>query len=205
MSSRRYTRSNVVKRAPQPGQKRRRRMAVLSSVGRESFTCVSSCWQNGQRLPTLPCGTLSSQAGINRKTIAEGRHLLGHSALDGSVVPGGGAQTVEHVRDQTADLTELVFTETACRCRGRPEPKTRRDGGLFRIEGDGVLVARDLRPFEGGLGNLAGELHGPQIDEHQVGVGTAGYDVEPAGKERLGQGLRLGHDLRRVDRKRGGW
>src|SRR3546814_16739572 len=87
-------------------------------------------------MPTLPCGTLSSQAGINRKTIAEGRHLLGHSALDGSVVPGGGAQTVEHVRDQTADLTELVFPETACRCRGRPEQTTRRDGRLFRTDGD---------------------------------------------------------------------
>jgi hypothetical protein len=31
-----------VKREPQAGQKRRRRMALLSSVGRESFTCVSS-------------------------------------------------------------------------------------------------------------------------------------------------------------------
>src|SRR3546814_21109643 len=138
-------------------------------------------------MPTLPCGTLSSQAGIKRKTIAEGRHLLGHSALDGSVVPGGGAQTVEHVRDQTADLTELVFTETACRCRGRPEPKTRRDGGLFRTDGAGDLAARDLRTFEGGLGNLSGELLGPQIDVNPVGVDTAGQHVQPPGKERLNQ------------------
>ena len=36
--SRRWTRSNVVHRAPQSGQARRRRIAVLSSVGRESFT-----------------------------------------------------------------------------------------------------------------------------------------------------------------------
>jgi hypothetical protein len=41
VSSRSWTRSNVVKRAPQFGQKRRRRIAALSSVGRESFTCVS--------------------------------------------------------------------------------------------------------------------------------------------------------------------
>ena len=47
--SRSWTRSNVVKRAPQPSHWRRRRIAVLSSVGRESFTWLSSCAQNGQR------------------------------------------------------------------------------------------------------------------------------------------------------------
>ena len=42
VSSRSWTRSKVVKRPPQSGQTRRRRMAVLSSDGRESFTWVSS-------------------------------------------------------------------------------------------------------------------------------------------------------------------
>src|SRR3546814_19842344 len=117
-------------------------MAVLSSVGRESFTCVSSCWQNGQRMPTLPSGTLSSQAGINRKTIAEGRHLLGHSALDGSVVPGGGAQTVNQVRDQTSNFKELVLTATECSCRGRHDPQTRRTVAVFLHEGVWFTVSR---------------------------------------------------------------
>jgi hypothetical protein len=49
-SSRSCTRSNVVKRDPQDGQKRRRRIAPPSSVGRESFTWVSSWPQNGQRM-----------------------------------------------------------------------------------------------------------------------------------------------------------
>jgi hypothetical protein len=40
----------VVKRAAQAGQKRRLRMAAPSSVGRESFTCVSSLLQNGHRM-----------------------------------------------------------------------------------------------------------------------------------------------------------
>ena len=40
----------VVKRASHSGQKRRRRMATKSSEGRESFTCVSLCLQNGQRM-----------------------------------------------------------------------------------------------------------------------------------------------------------
>ena len=42
VSSRSCTRSNVVKRPPQSGQMRRRRMAAFSSVGRLSFTCVFS-------------------------------------------------------------------------------------------------------------------------------------------------------------------
>ena len=41
VSSRNCTRSNVVKRPPQSGQTRRRRIEEASSVGRESFTCVS--------------------------------------------------------------------------------------------------------------------------------------------------------------------
>jgi hypothetical protein len=39
--SRSCTRSKVVKRPPQVGQTRRRRMQAESSAGRESFTCVS--------------------------------------------------------------------------------------------------------------------------------------------------------------------
>jgi hypothetical protein len=50
VSSRSCTRSKVVKRAPQFGHCRRRRIAALSSVGRESLTCVSSFAQNGQRM-----------------------------------------------------------------------------------------------------------------------------------------------------------
>jgi hypothetical protein len=42
VSSLSCTRSKVVKRPPQSGQTRRRRIDVLSSVGRLSFTCVSS-------------------------------------------------------------------------------------------------------------------------------------------------------------------
>src|SRR5579883_3124426 len=46
--------SIVVKRAPQAEQKRRRRMAELSSVGRESFTCVSGFEQYGHRILPFP-------------------------------------------------------------------------------------------------------------------------------------------------------
>src|SRR5690606_37165047 len=40
--------SKVLKRSPQLGHSRRRRMVLPSSLTRESITRVSSCWQNGQ-------------------------------------------------------------------------------------------------------------------------------------------------------------
>jgi hypothetical protein len=45
VSSRNCTRSKVVKRPPHSTQTRRRRTAAESSVGRESFTCVSAAPQ----------------------------------------------------------------------------------------------------------------------------------------------------------------
>src|SRR5690606_14055868 len=53
-TSRNWTRSNVVKRAPQLSHWRRRRIAALSSVGRESLTWLLSWAQNGQRKLNSP-------------------------------------------------------------------------------------------------------------------------------------------------------
>ncbi len=50
VSSRSCTRSKVVKRPPQAGQNRRRRIAAPSSDGRESLTWLSTFAQNGQRM-----------------------------------------------------------------------------------------------------------------------------------------------------------
>src|ERR1043166_1844369 len=50
VSSRSCTRSKVVKRKLQATHTRRLRMTAESSVGRESFTCVSRLLQLGQRI-----------------------------------------------------------------------------------------------------------------------------------------------------------
>ena len=50
VSSRSCTRSKVVKRKLQATQTRRRRITAESSVGRESFTCVSRLLQLGHRI-----------------------------------------------------------------------------------------------------------------------------------------------------------
>src|SRR6202000_1936946 len=54
VSSRNCTRSNVVKRKLQVTHTRRRRITAESSVGRESFTCVSRLLQLGQRIRGRP-------------------------------------------------------------------------------------------------------------------------------------------------------
>src|SRR4051812_3286629 len=101
MSSRNCTRSKVVKRKLQARQTRRRRMTELSSVGRESFTCVSRLQQLGQRMARSAaddgrwtpgdrstaslrrfCLVSSVVRSINRKSADEGLHLLAHGGLD---------------------------------------------------------------------------------------------------------------------------
>src|SRR5215470_1171 len=74
VSSRNCTRSKVVKRKLQAMHTRRRRITAESSVGRESFTCVSRLLQLGQRIPTEPLL-------INREAVGECLHAF----LDGGL------------------------------------------------------------------------------------------------------------------------
>jgi predicted glycosyl hydrolase (DUF1957 family) len=61
----------VVKRPAQTGQTRRLRITDPSSAGRESLTCVSSDWQNGQRMAQLSnYATLYNAAVIAAKQTA---------------------------------------------------------------------------------------------------------------------------------------
>ena len=76
-SSRNCTRSKVVKRPPQSGQWRRRRMAEPSSEGRLSFTWVSLLLQNGQRItpPGSLGGASSPRLPVDRKAIGQRENL----------------------------------------------------------------------------------------------------------------------------------
>src|SRR5215813_4273175 len=102
VSSRSWTRSKVVKRAPQFGQKRRRRIAPRSSVGRESFTWVSSVPQNGQRISIPPRFSVAPAQGatlllrprelpafgIDRKTCAKLPDLRAHAGFHRARIAG---------------------------------------------------------------------------------------------------------------------
>src|SRR5713226_4312554 len=176
-SSRSCTRSNVVKRKLQARHTRRRRMTLESSVGRESFTWVSRLPQFGQRM-AVPCCYRTS-ALVDRKPGKEPLHLVPHGGFgEGILLDALLREHVEHLDDQLADLLELGDAEAAGGAGRRSQADAGSHRGLLRIERNAVLVAGDVGAAERQLRDLAGQAHGPQIDQHQVRIGSAGDDVE---------------------------
>src|SRR5687768_3395786 len=135
VSSRSWTRSKVVKRKLQATQTLRRRITAESSVGRESFTCVSRLLQLGHRIRLRPL--LVDREAVGERLdpfLDRGFHHRRRAIFrlrDG----------VEHFRNHHADLLEFGDAKPAGRRRRRAEPKARGDERLFRIERDSVLVA----------------------------------------------------------------
>src|SRR5215470_10763000 len=99
-SSRSCTRSKVVKRNPHARHKRRRLIAEESSVGRESFTCVSRLEQLGQRIVRSSV--------IDWKTRQQALDLIAHGGLD-QIVPLRTLlrQHVQHLGNQRPDFAKL--------------------------------------------------------------------------------------------------
>src|SRR5207248_1477410 len=186
VNSRSCTRSKVVKRAAQFGQNRRRRIAPRSSVGRESFTWVSSAPQNGQRISSLPLVDLRLSVPlvlwafltVDRKAGAEGADLVAYSRFGGAVVGRPLGERSQHLDDVSPDRAELVRPESARRRRRRAEPDSRGHRRPLRIERNTVLVAGDAGAFETALGVPAGDPERPQIDQHQMRVGPARDDLK---------------------------
>ena len=166
ISSRSCTRSKVVKRPPQSGQTRRRRMAEASSVGRESFTCVS-------RLAAI--GAAHAAASALRRRSGTGGSARAPAALTAaSTAPLPSSpflrQPVEHLDDQLADPagTRRRRSRASCRpaCRGGCRRSPSASPGS---NGHAVLVAGDVGAAERRLGGLAGELLRPEVDQHAGG------------------------------------
>src|ERR1700728_4529674 len=142
INSRSCTRSKVVKRKLQDRQTRRRRMTDESSVGRESFTCVSRLPQLGQRIASpLPF--------VDREAADQALDLLAHARLGHCILLSVLLrQRVEHLGDHRAHLGECGDAEPARGPGRRPEPYARRDKGLCRIERNAVFVAGDVSTAE---------------------------------------------------------
>src|SRR5215472_4595361 len=107
-SSRSWTRSTVVKRPPHSGQCRRRRIAEFSSVGRLSFTCVSSCPQKGQRMEDQSLRWLS----VDGKSSAQLADTLSHACLDFGQVSLSGHR-IDDFDNELADLPKLGGAKSA--------------------------------------------------------------------------------------------
>ena len=67
------------------------------------------------------------------------------------------------------------------------------------IVGDRVLVHGDARLAQHLLRRLAGEILGPEVHQHEVGVGSARDDGKAALDQRAGQSLGVLHHLAGVD------
>src|SRR5262245_27681896 len=107
-NSRSCTRSKVVKRKLQDRQTRLRLIAAESSVGRESFTCVSRDPQLGQRI------IAPYPASINRKPRNQPLHLLADGSLHRRVLLGVAVrQRIQHLGNQLPNLPELGDAEPA--------------------------------------------------------------------------------------------
>src|SRR3954462_15783599 len=174
VSSRSCTRSNVVKRNWHERHTRRRRIAAESSVGRESFTCVSRLPHFGQRMAYFPLPARFARRLrpcillINREARDQRLHLLANGRLDHRVLVAALLrQHVQHFDNHVTDLAEFGDAEAARRAGRRPEPHARCDHRLCGIKRDAVLVAGDLRAAERDFGNLAGQALGPKVNQHQ--------------------------------------
>src|SRR3984893_6929949 len=188
VNSRSWTRSKVVKRAPQFGQKRRRRIAPRSSVGRESFTWVSSVPQNGQRIFVPPRSSVAPMRGatlllrpsvfpafrVDRETCAKLPDLGAHAGFRRAGIAGLRRQRMQDLDDASPDGLKLTLSEAARRCRRRAKTNARGHGRLFRVERNSVLVAGDAGSLEPLLGISAGDPQESEIHQQQVRVGPAG-------------------------------
>src|SRR5262249_44357668 len=140
VSSRNCTRSKVVKRKLQARQTRRRRMTVLSSVGRESLTCVSRLAQFGQRM----C--------VSTRWFRHGRGCPGHPRLhcrekEKTWMPG-----------PRPGMTDVMSCPGSCGVNRKP-PDQRLDPFAHRAFGERVLFGALLRErvehFRDQFANLA--------------------------------------------------
>src|SRR5437764_12511038 len=118
---------------------------------------------------------------VDRKAGAEVVDLGPHLRLDlGVAVLAVLGDAVEHVGDQMADLAELRDAEASRRSRRRTQSHARRDGVLLRIARNAVLVDGDAGAIEHLLCRHTRRFLWSQVDQHDVAVGAAGYDLQSA-------------------------
>src|SRR5439155_23430319 len=110
-------------------------------------------------------------------------------------VPFGLEASRERRRDHPRDLPHVVLDQAAGRERRRADPEARGIHGRALVEGDRVPVHGDPDLLEAGLGGLAVEPGGPEVDQHEVDVGATGEHRDPAGHQLLGQRLGVGDRL----------
>ncbi|MPL75491.1 hypothetical protein SDC9_21315 [bioreactor metagenome] len=141
-------------------------------------------------LPTGSERRVDREAGEQRRDLG----LDGLFDLDVALFTIRG-EPVDDLDDQPADLAELGLAEATSGAGRGAETHARGHRRLFRVERDAVLVAGDMGPAERLLGGIALHALRAQVDQHHMGVGAAGDDVEAALHQLVGERLRVQHDL----------
>src|SRR5271166_5071454 len=146
VSSRRCTRSKVVKRDPQAGQDRRLRMAAWSSDGRLSRTWVSKSPQWGHRISCQPCPAapgrplrLSPAAWIDWEAAAKGKRFRLYGLLSFPRLVRAALEPIQNRDYHLADRGEFRRSEPAGGARWRADADAGSDRGLFRVERHAVF------------------------------------------------------------------
>src|SRR5712664_3566192 len=143
-----------------PGTKRKLRPAMVFSRDLKN-------WESRYRLA------------VHGKCIAELLRLLAHAGKQ-ALVRRGLKDVGNHVRDHA----RFNRAESARGERRGADAHAARDGGLFRVVRDRVLVDGDMRAAERRLGVLAGDAHGPQVEQEHVAIGAARDHAQAAPGER---------------------
>src|SRR5271165_2418116 len=134
----------------------------LAQISRDPCAAPSPFNRRGSEAPSsarpaLPGGGPTSSVDVDRELRRQRVDLLLHRGFRrGVAFLALGGEAIQHLDDHAADLFELRRAEAARGCGGRAETDAGGHEGLFRIEGNAVLVAGDVGAAERGFRRLAG-------------------------------------------------
>ena len=130
------------------------------------------------------------QLRIEGKGVRQFKHLLAYPAEHVRVF-----MVVESLRDPRAGLDHLWLSHSARgQCRGT-DTDTAGPERRVGIKGNCILIDRHAGLSESVFRLAAQHAPGKNINQHQVGVRTAGNDTEAIFHQLAGEGPRVGNDL----------
>ena len=115
---------------------------------------------------------------------AESSYLLAHLFLNPPVSGLG-----QHPLYKQGDASRLFSTETAGGDGGSANPDATGDGRRPGIERDHIFIDNDVYALQGPLSHLPGNAPRGQVNEKEMDIGAAGYQVQAISLEFPGHNL----------------
>src|SRR5262245_29025849 len=158
------------------------RTARMRTTGVASSVVASATARTIAYPPVKAWSAFGVRRELGAQPVRRFAHLVGNALV---------VDRTQHPPDHRGDLAHLVGTHSGRGARGGTEAQATRDERLLGVVGDLVLVARDPGPVERFLRDLSGDAESPEIDEHQMIVGSSRHDAEPLGRQCDRQRLRV--------------